>query len=121
MRNSRKTSQIDREHPFNGRANFWEKGMAAAYKSQWTISQMPMRDIYTVSVQLASRFEAWQRGRMTEKQQSSPRGAGSIIALLSITGVIAGGLMGQPTIGLLAGFGLGVAIGLAMWLRDRRK
>ncbi|MBB4641256.1 hypothetical protein [Rhizorhapis suberifaciens] len=58
---------------------------------------------------------------MKEKQEGSPQGAGSIIALLSITGVIAGGLMGQPTIGLLAGFGLGVAIGLTMWLRDRHK
>jgi hypothetical protein len=58
---------------------------------------------------------------MTEKQSTSPRGAGAIIALLSITGVIAGGLAGQPTIGLLAGLGLGVAVGLIMWLRDRHK
>lgn len=58
---------------------------------------------------------------MTEKQPASPQGAGAIIALLSITGVIAGGLGGQPTIGLLGGFGLGVAIGVGMWLRDRRK
>lgn len=58
---------------------------------------------------------------MTQKQSASPQGAGAIIALLSITGVIAGGLAGQPTIGLLAGFGLGVAVGVAMWLRDRHK
>ena len=58
---------------------------------------------------------------MTEKQPASPQGAGAIIALLSITGVIAGGLAGQPTIGLLAGFGLGVAAGVLMWLRDRYK
>jgi hypothetical protein len=58
---------------------------------------------------------------MTEKQPASPRGAGAIIALLSITGVIAGGLAGQPTIGLLAGLGLGIAVGLIMWLRDRYK
>lgn len=58
---------------------------------------------------------------MIEKQSASPRGAGAIIALLSITGVIAGGLAGQPTIGLLAGLGLGVAVGLFMWLRDRHK
>ena len=58
---------------------------------------------------------------MTDQQPGSPRGAGSIIALLCITGVIAGGLMGQPTIGLLAGVGLGLAIALAMWLRDRHK
>ena len=58
---------------------------------------------------------------MTEKQSASPRGAGAIIALLSITGVIAGGLAGQPTIGLLAGLGLGLAVSLFMWLRDRHK
>lgn len=58
---------------------------------------------------------------MIEKQSASPRGAGAIIALLSITGVIAGGLAEQPTIGLLAGLGLGVAVGLFMWLRDRHK
>jgi hypothetical protein len=58
---------------------------------------------------------------MTEKQPASPPGAGAIIALLSITGVIAGGLAGQPTIGLLAGIGLGVATGVFMWLRDRHK
>lgn len=58
---------------------------------------------------------------MTDKQPASPQGAGAIIALLSITGVIAGGLAGQPTIGLLAGLGLGLAVGLLMWLRDRHK
>ena len=58
---------------------------------------------------------------MTDQQPGSPRGAGSILALLSITGIIAGGLIGQPTAGLLAGIGLGGAIALAMWLRDRHK
>lgn len=58
---------------------------------------------------------------MNRKPQQSPSGAGAIIALLSITGVIAGGLMGQPTIGLLAGLGLGFAVGLLMWLRGRSK
>lgn len=119
-RNSRNLYQINRDHPFNGYANFRKKRIAARRKGQRAVSQMPLWDMHPVSVQLASRFEAWQRGQMTEKQQGSPQGAGSIIALLSITGVIAGGLAGQPTIGLLAGLGLGVGIGMAMWLRDRR-
>lgn len=80
---------------------------------------MPSWDILPVSARLASRNEAWQWEPMNKRQHGSPRGAGAIIALLSITGVIVGGLMGQPTIGLLAGLGLGVAIGIAMWLRDR--
>jgi hypothetical protein len=58
---------------------------------------------------------------MSNSQPQSARGAGAIIALSSITGVIAGGLMGQPSIGLLAGVGTGMAIGLLMWWYDRRK
>ena len=46
---------------------------------------------------------------------------GFAIALFSILGVIAGSAKGQPTIGLLAGFGAGVATALAVWLLDRRR
>lgn len=56
---------------------------------------------------------------MNRKTPQNPSGPGSIIALLTITGVIAGGLAGQPTIGLLAGLGLGMAVGLLMWYRAR--
>ncbi|MBK5263775.1 MAG: hypothetical protein JJE34_00875 [Alphaproteobacteria bacterium] len=58
---------------------------------------------------------------MSNNQRQSARGAGAIIALSTITGVLAGGLMGQPSIGLLAGLGTGIVIGLLMWWRDRRK
>ncbi len=47
---------------------------------------------------------------------SRPRlGGGAPLALLTIAGVIIGGLLGQPTIGLLAGFGLGVLVALVIW------
>lgn len=49
-----------------------------------------------------------------------PRAAGAIIALSVIGGAIAGIAAGQPTIGTLAGFGIGVAIALLLWLRDGR-
>jgi hypothetical protein len=53
--------------------------------------------------------------------RKDPTGAGAIIAFLIIGGAITGGLMGQPSIGLLAGVALGVLIALLLWLRDRRK
>jgi hypothetical protein len=37
-----------------------------------------------------------------------------------MAGAIIGGLMGQPSAGLLAGGSLGALIALAIWLRDRR-
>lgn len=49
-----------------------------------------------------------------------PRAAGAIIAFTVITGAIVGTAEGQPTIGVLAGFGLGVLAALLLWLRDRR-
>lgn len=49
-----------------------------------------------------------------------PRAAGALIAFSVIGGAIAGVAAGQPSIGTLAGFGLGVAVALLLWLRDRR-
>jgi len=46
----------------------------------------------------------------------SPLAGGAPLALLTLLGPIVGGLMGQPTIGLLVGFGLGVLIAIAIWL-----
>ncbi|HJT40442.1 MAG TPA: hypothetical protein VJ762_08945 [Sphingobium sp.] len=53
--------------------------------------------------------------------KKNPTGAGAIIALLILGGTIVGGLMGQPSIGLLAGTGLGIMIALLLWLRERGK
>lgn len=51
--------------------------------------------------------------------RKEPTGAGAIIALLILGGAITGGMMGQPSIGLLAGAGAGVLIALLLWLRER--
>lgn len=49
-------------------------------------------------------------------RDNRPRlGGGAPIALLTLAGVIVGGLMGQPTIGLLAGLGLGVVVAILVW------
>ncbi|MBP6030723.1 MAG: hypothetical protein KA533_04770 [Sphingobium sp.] len=57
---------------------------------------------------------------MTSPPQPDPVYAGGcFIAALVPIGAVAGGLMGQPSIGLLAGLGLGCAIAVALWLRTR--
>jgi len=40
---------------------------------------------------------------------------GAPIALLTLAGVIIGGFLGQPSIGLLVGLGIGIAIAIAIW------
>ena len=44
-----------------------------------------------------------------------PMGGGAPLALLLLAGVIIGGLMGQPTIGLLVGLGLGIIVAVLIW------
>lgn len=70
---------------------------------------------------LAMAPNAWQGvGKMTTGKKN-PTGAGAIIALLILAGTIGGGLLGQPSAGLLAGAALGVLIALLLWLRERGK
>lgn len=47
------------------------------------------------------------------------RAGGSLIALGSIAGTFGGGALGQPSIGLLVGFGAGTLLAVLIWLRDR--
>lgn len=42
-------------------------------------------------------------------------GGGAPLALLLLAGVIIGGLLGQPTIGLLVGLALGIVAAIAVW------
>lgn len=56
---------------------------------------------------------------MARNNRNEPTGMGALIALLIMAGAIIGGLMGQPSLGLLAGLALGVAAAVAMWLRER--
>lgn len=59
---------------------------------------------------------------MHEPRPKKPAMAGGFfIAILTIGGAVAGGALGQPSIGLLAGFGLGVAIALSLWWKDRQR
>ncbi|EAT08115.1 MULTISPECIES: hypothetical protein [Sphingomonadaceae] len=54
-------------------------------------------------------------------RRSNPTGSGAIIALLILAGTIGGGLLGQPTIGLLSGLALGIIIALLIYLGERGK
>lgn len=46
---------------------------------------------------------------------------GCFIAALVPAGAVIGGLLGEPSIGLLIGLGLGIAIAVAIWLRGRKR
>ena len=51
----------------------------------------------------------------------APMAGGFLLALSILVGVFVGGWLGQPSIGLLAGFGVGAALAIAVWLLDRRR
>ncbi|HEX8535336.1 MAG TPA: hypothetical protein VF662_14315 [Allosphingosinicella sp.] len=54
-------------------------------------------------------------------QRTPGRAGGSILAAAIIAGVIGGLILGQPSIGFLAGAGVGVLVALLLWLRDRSR
>lgn len=58
---------------------------------------------------------------MTKPSTPAPRAAGAFIALGLIVGPLVGIGFGQPTIGLLAGFGVGLIFAIGQWLVDRAR
>ncbi len=58
---------------------------------------------------------------MTAPTNPVARAGGSILAAAIIAGVIAGTILGQPSIGFLAGTGVGLLVVLLLWWRDRRR
>lgn len=57
---------------------------------------------------------------MAQSPSKRPRSAGALLALAIIAGTVIGIFMREPSIGFLAGLGIGVAIAVAVWLADRR-
>jgi hypothetical protein len=51
----------------------------------------------------------------------APKAGGFLLALGIIAGVMVGGLLGQPSIGFLAGLGAGMVLVALVWLIDRRR
>jgi hypothetical protein len=57
--------------------------------------------------------------RMTGNRKSGTMGGGAIIAGAIIAGVIIGVVLGQPSIGFLAGAGGGILVAILLYLRQR--
>lgn len=57
---------------------------------------------------------------MSPASPPPPRAGGFIIAAAILIGVIAGVALRQPSIGFLAGAGVGMLAALLLWLIDRR-
>jgi hypothetical protein len=59
---------------------------------------------------------------MSETENSKPRLAGGIfVALGLLLGAIVGIAINQPSAGMVAGFGLGAVIALAIWFIDSKR
>lgn len=75
----------------------------------------------TAGIALASGWKAWHGRAMTDETPHKTRlGGGAPLALLTLAGTIVGGLLGQPSIGFLAGLGLGAVVAVALWLKGPR-
>lgn len=57
----------------------------------------------------------------TDRTTPPSRAGGVFMALGTLGGTVIGGMLGQPSIGFLAGLGSGFVIHGALWYMDRRK
>ncbi|HEX8482304.1 MAG TPA: hypothetical protein VF650_10405 [Allosphingosinicella sp.] len=55
------------------------------------------------------------------KRTRSTQAAGSVLALSILGGTVAGVIVGQPSIGVLAGTAAGILLAILFWLNDRRR
>ena len=51
----------------------------------------------------------------------SPLAAGFILAISILAGAVGGAIVGQPSIGFLAGVAAGLGIAILFWLIERRR
>ena len=58
---------------------------------------------------------------MAHPQHGFPRAGGFLLALSILIGPVLGSMFGEPSIGFLAGLGIGLLALLAVWLLDRRR
>jgi hypothetical protein len=58
---------------------------------------------------------------MDRSSSPSPRGGGALLAAGILLGLIVGAWLGEATLGVLAGTGLGLAALLILWIADHRR
>jgi hypothetical protein len=56
-----------------------------------------------------------------EKRARYTQAGGSILAISIIAGTVGGIIVGQPSIGILAGVGAGALLAILFWLNERRR
>ena len=67
---------------------------------------------------VAKKVASWHGATM---KQSKPRQAGGVLLALGFTvGAVIGVVLGEPSAGFLIGGGIGLALALLIWWRDRR-
>jgi hypothetical protein len=57
---------------------------------------------------------------MSQRNRSS-QAAGFILAISILAGAVGGSIVGEPSIGFLAGLAAGVAMAILFWLIERRR
>lgn len=70
---------------------------------------------------LARDAAAWHGAAMEQNSGKASRAGGAILAFTIIAGAVVGNHYGQPSMGMLIGTGIGVAIAVALYLMDRAR
>jgi len=68
---------------------------------------------------VAEKRGKWQESHMANQTQSF--GGGIFIVIAIAIGTAIGAVEGQPTIGVMGGALVGIAIAIVQWLRDRKR
>jgi hypothetical protein len=61
-----------------------------------------------------------QEALMSQRRRYT-KAAGSMLAIAIVGGAVAGVIVGQPSIGVLAGTAAGILIAILFWLAERRR
>ena len=54
-------------------------------------------------------------------EPSAPRAGGALLAASILVGAVIGSFRGEPSIGVLAGIGVGIALTLVLWWIEQRR
>lgn len=54
-------------------------------------------------------------------EPSAPRAGGVLLALSILAGAVIGSFRGEPTIGVLAGTGVGIVLTIGLWWIEQRR